>query len=58
MATVLLSSVLVSKFEEDGSCVRKYDAACDLAVFNQMLGVNVQILTGKLLYFWNLFCII
>lgn len=48
MASLTLRSVLVSTFDSDGSTIPKYDGPCDLAVFNQMLGVSVQILTGKI----------
>lgn len=47
MASLTLRSVLVSTFDDEGSTVRKYDAPCDVAMFNQMLGVSVQIFTGK-----------
>lgn len=47
MASLVLRNVVVSNIDVEGSIIRKYPQTCDLAIFNQMLGVSCQILDGK-----------
>lgn len=48
MASLMLRSVTVSNFDAAGCTVLKYDEPCDVALFNQMLGVSVQINKGNI----------